>query len=81
MSKRNLYRIINDMREDGFPIAFDRRRGSYYYENEVVFVFKFSVLEENDLPKIKGGRNFEFFDNFFCSVPDSGTGRGFLCGR
>ncbi len=81
MSKRNLFRTINEMRADGFPIVYDRLRERYYYEKEVVFEVKFYVAEKVEAQKITGGEFFQFFDNFFGSVPDFGSGRGFLCGR
>ena len=80
MSKRSLFRIIEEMRGRGFPIAYDKLRECYYYEQEVTFIFKISVIEENDHRKETGGENFSFFDNFFFRVPDSGTERRFLCG-
>ena len=81
VSKRNLYRIINDMREDGFPIIYDRHRERYYYEKEVVFEIKFYVAGEKEVKNVVGGKNFTSFFDFFRPVPDSGTGMGFLCGR
>ena len=81
ISKRSLSRILNEMREDGFPIAYDRKRERYYYETEVVFEVKFYVAQEVETRKVVGGKFFKFFDNFFGSAPDSGAGRSFLCGR
>lgn len=73
MPKRNLFRIINEMREDGFPIAYDRIRERYYYEKEVIFEVKFHVAEEVELRKVIGGKFSAILDNFFCSMPDFGS--------
>ena len=81
VSERNLYRIINDMREDGFPILYNRDRGRYYYEKEVVFEIKFYVAGEKEVKNVVGGKNFSFFFDFFHPLPDTGSGWGLLCSR
>lgn len=65
-SKRNVYRLIDALKSHGFPIAYDKKRGSYFYETEVTFIFKFAVLS-NDLEKVKGGQNFPNSCVFFQS--------------
>jgi len=65
MSKRNLFRLIYEMRNDGFPIAYDRIQERYYYEKEVVFEIKFQVVEQVEAQRVMGGQFFRFFDDFF----------------
>lgn len=41
ISKRNVFNLINTMKEMGAPIYFCKSRNSYCYEEEVVFSFGF----------------------------------------
>lgn len=57
ISERHVYRIINQLKEIGCPVYFDKDRCSYCYSNEGKLIFKFSnnELENNSMNKIKGG--------------------------
>ena len=81
LSRRQVYRIIDEMKALGFPIACCRSKKTFYYEKEVKFVFEICVLEEKEIQTTIGGKNFENFLGFFASVPYFGTERVFLCGR
>jgi predicted DNA-binding transcriptional regulator YafY len=35
LSERHIYRLINDLRDMGFPIEYHRFNGSYYYTKPV----------------------------------------------
>jgi len=43
ISERNIYNLINVMKEMGAPIYFCKSRNSYCYEEEVRFSFGFKV--------------------------------------
>ena len=56
ISQRCLYDNINFMKERGAPIMYDRKRNSYYYEEDGQFYFKF--LKNKFSPKNEmGGGN------------------------
>lgn len=64
ISERHVYRIINQLKEIGCPVYFDKDRCSYCYSNEGKLIFKFSTneLDSNTMNKIKGGRFESNFD-------------------
>ena len=62
ISERKLFRIISDLKSEGFPIAYCKARQCYYYEEEVKINFEISI-QNKALLRIKGGR-----DSFFLSV-------------
>lgn len=78
---RKLHRILNGMKDDGFPICYDRNRERYFYETEVVFEVKFQIAEEVNLQKVIGGNNFKIIDFFYGSMSNFVTGRDLLCSR
>jgi predicted DNA-binding transcriptional regulator YafY len=45
-SERNLYRLIGRLRDQGFPIAYDKKSDSYYYTEPVKMSFEIAVGEE-----------------------------------
>jgi hypothetical protein len=47
ISKRNVFNIINTMKDLGAPIRFCKHMNSYYYEEKVTFSFGFNVREES----------------------------------
>jgi biotin operon repressor len=57
ISERHVYRIINQLKEIGCPVYFDKDRGSYCYSERGKLIFKFSSneLDNNTKNKIKGG--------------------------
>ena len=40
-TERNIYRLLNQLKEMGCPIYFDKERESYCYKNEGQIIFKF----------------------------------------
>lgn len=79
ISRRQVYRIIDEMKVMGFPVAYCRSRKTFYYEQEVKFTFEICVMEEKEVRKTIGGKNYwKNFKDFF-SVPDFGTKGEFLC--
>jgi predicted DNA-binding transcriptional regulator YafY len=55
LCERTVYKMLDDLRNMGAPIAYCRNRCSYYYEREVRFNFTPVFLNEN-AEKVKGGR-------------------------
>ena len=65
ISDRQVYRLINCLKEIGCPVVYDKILGSYKYEIEGTLKFSFCPrttetkdtqnLDKTDLKKIKGG--------------------------
>jgi biotin operon repressor len=61
ISECSIYRLIDRLKDHGFPIVYDRRAGTYYYTESVKWNAEF-VVGHKTLLSIKGGRsNFQFF--------------------
>jgi hypothetical protein len=71
-SERQVYVVINLLKDLGAPVAYCQLRKSYYYENEVEFQRNL-FLDKNDSDQIKGGENF--LQNFW-ALQDFCSGRG-----
>jgi len=57
LSKSGLNKLLNEMKEMGFPLKYDHKRQTYYYECEghmVETLFEEETSKE-DLKKITGG--------------------------
>ena len=80
LSRRQVYRIVEEMKNMGFPIAYSRSRKTFYYEMKVRFTFEVCAMEEKEIKTTAGGKKITDFLKIFLSVPDFGTERGFLCG-
>jgi predicted DNA-binding transcriptional regulator YafY len=52
-SERNTYRLISKLRDQGFPIAYDKKSDSYYYTAPVKMQFEIAVGDQK-LFKITG---------------------------
>lgn len=57
LGKRNLAYILKDMKEMGFPIKYDKNRGSYYYTQkgqlvQKLFVDDTQILSRQDIKQI-----------------------------
>jgi predicted DNA-binding transcriptional regulator YafY len=59
ISRRHLLRLIGALREQGFPIAFDKCQNTYYYTESVKICFKV-IVGNDEILRIQGGTN-----NFF----------------
>lgn len=57
MSRSLLNNYINEMRELGFPIDFDRKRGTYYYTEEGKLVSRLfeRKMDQDEFRNIEGG--------------------------
>ncbi|MBC7776523.1 MAG: hypothetical protein H7246_13905 [Phycisphaerae bacterium] len=67
-SERNLYRLMGELRDQGFPIAYDKQADTYYYSEQVKI--EFSILVGQDkLMAIRGG---EKKLDVFSGLPDFG---------
>lgn len=53
ISERQLYNLLDLMKELGAPIMYSINLCSYYYEQEVAWSIGFSSLGENSIAKIK----------------------------
>jgi biotin operon repressor len=69
MSKRQLHRLVQALREMGLPIEYCKKQKCYQYTDKVKIWVELQIGEETML-KIKGGKSFS---NFFDTVPDYGT--------
>ena len=54
MSKRSVQRLIQEMREEGYPIEYCKHSNSYTLKESVSYEFRITVGNQ-DLFKIKGG--------------------------
>jgi DNA-binding IclR family transcriptional regulator len=57
MSKRSLQRLIQEMREEGYPIEYCKHSNSYILKEPVTYEFRITVGNQ-DLLKIKGGYKY-----------------------
>jgi DNA-binding IclR family transcriptional regulator len=63
ISARQLYNLLDLMKELGAPILYSNTLCSYYYEHEVAWSIGFASLGENSMAKIKA--NGIFSTNFY----------------
>ncbi|MBL7808941.1 MAG: hypothetical protein JNN28_14060 [Saprospiraceae bacterium] len=75
ISERNLYRLLGNLRNQGFPIAYDKHADTYYYSEPVKIEFSILVGKEN-LMTIRGGE--KKLDPFF-RLPNFGSGETDFC--
>lgn len=57
--RRKALRLIAQLRDQGFPVAFDKADATYYYTEPVVVRFEVLVGKEA-LVKIHGGTKYSF---------------------
>jgi hypothetical protein len=62
MCERHVYRIIDELRDQGLPIAYDKIQSTYYYTEPVELRFSMSVNGKK-LLSISGGE--KKLNNFF----------------
>lgn len=56
ISRRSVYRLIQQLRDKGLPIQYDKQRASYCYEEDSEVKLSFKVtLDGKNLIHIKGG--------------------------
>jgi hypothetical protein len=61
VSERNVYHLLDLMKDLGAPIYFCRSTNSYCYESEVRFSFGF--VSANELQSVKGGYDCFFYED------------------
>lgn len=54
ISKPTVYRLIEDLKSQGLPIRYDKKRRTYYYTHPVCWSFEVEVNGVNQF-SIKGG--------------------------
>jgi hypothetical protein len=73
ISECSVYRMIERLRDMGLPVAYDKKRQTYFYEKSVKWNVEFVVGDEK-LLKIQGGEkklpNFSKLSNFDRSSQD-----------
>ena len=57
VSRRNVFNIINTMKDMGAPIYFCKTRNSYCYEQKVTFTYGFTPKTD----RLYGGKNYPVF--------------------
>lgn len=53
ISRRSVYNILNEMKENGAPIRFDQFRGTYYYDEEGYFKISFYFKRKGNYEQIR----------------------------
>lgn len=64
LSERQVYNVINEMKDMGAPIVFCSISQSYCYKENVSFKFGFLPKQHSILNELKGGRNYSILNNF-----------------
>jgi biotin operon repressor len=54
ISRRTLFEILEDLRDQGIPVEYDKTTGSYEFKGDVKFLFEVTVDGEK-IVHIKGG--------------------------
>jgi Mn-dependent DtxR family transcriptional regulator len=64
LSKSGMEKFLHEMKEEGFPISYCKKRKIYFYKQEGKMAEKLFVEEKDieDMKKIMGGKSF--FDVF-----------------
>jgi predicted DNA-binding transcriptional regulator YafY len=67
ISRRQVYRIIEFLKENGAPVKYNRLSETFYYENNFELQISFSIkaLSENETEKIYGGAVKKQFPCFY----------------
>ena len=66
MSKRQIHRYIEDMKDVGVKIVYCKKQKTYHYEDDTFLKFQASIIEKGQERKIVGGENiFNNFENNF----------------
>lgn len=77
VSECSVYRMLDRLKSQGFPIAYDKTAGTYYYSNPVKWHVEF-IVGSDKLISINGGEKrfsflsklsfFDSADTDFCSA-------------
>ena len=60
LSERQIFRLIQQMKDIGFPIVYCKSQQCYYYDGEVKIRFEVLINKEKTI-HIKGGNKLKFF--------------------
>lgn len=60
--ERDVYRLLADLRDQGFPIAYDKQSDTYYYMEQVKLDISIVVGSEKLLTIRGGEKRFNFFE-------------------
>ena len=60
LSERQIFRLIQKMKDIGFPIAYSKSQQYYYYDGEVKIRFELVINKEKTI-QIKGGNKLNVF--------------------
>ncbi|MBK8192542.1 MAG: HTH domain-containing protein [Lewinellaceae bacterium] len=61
VSERNVYRLIKELKCQGFPIAYDKQANTYFYSEPVKLDFSIIIGPEKLLAIRGGSINTDFF--------------------
>ncbi|MFT6810579.1 MAG: hypothetical protein ACJA01_003824 [Saprospiraceae bacterium] len=75
-SERNIYRLIDEMKSLGCPVAYCRTAQSYKYVSNIDMRISLEVRDQDQLA-IQGGKGFSYY---FSSLPDSGSEESHISG-
>ena len=69
LSKRQIFRYIEDLKEIGVKVNYCKKRCTYYYEEDIFLKFQACIIKDGQERKIIGGENiiFNYFENIFQS--------------
>jgi len=59
VSRRQIYNFLDDLKNLGMEIEYDRNSGTYYYKKlyKLRFTFDIEELDEQEMFKCQGGQN------------------------
>jgi len=68
ISRRQLYYYIDELRDLGLPLAYDRYQKTFYYETRCRLKIEIKILnlEENEFRELKGG--YFLYGNFLYAM-------------
>ena len=65
LSRAGVFKFIQEMKEEGFPISYCKKRKTYYYTEEGKMARKLfdKGISKEDMKKINGGKSFFKFSS------------------
>ncbi len=71
LSRSTILEYLSEMKDEGFPIRYDKTRGYYYYEEECEIPKKIFLTRE-EMKKLNGGIKFSSFFLYHKLSPEIG---------
>ena len=71
ISKRQLFRTLEILKDYGAPISYSRSLGSFYYDDptfEIQILFSMKFINEKEIIDIYGGSKFNFPQCYFLAI-------------